>query len=100
MFQIPLVIAPFGCHSVRMNASTFEGMAAAIVQQIKAERAAADLTVQQLAEVSGVPYPTLRRYLADERSMSLDAFVAVAGGLGIEPDELVKRAMQRLPQKL
>lgn len=69
-----------------------EGLERAVVRQVQAERAARGLTVEQLAEVSGIPPRTLFRYLSGERSMPLKALGQLAEGLRLSPDTLIVRA--------
>lgn len=70
------------------------GMNGAVVRQIRAERAARSLTIDQLAEASGIPKRTLIRYLNGERALTLGAVDQIARGLGMEPDTLVMRAWE------
>ena len=78
-----------------MNAAALaqpEGLEGAIVRQVQAERARRGMTVEQLAEASGIPPRTLFRYLSGERSMPLKAVGLLAEGLGLTPDKLIIRA--------
>lgn len=69
-----------------------EGLNGAVVRQVKAERAAAGLTVDALAGASGVPVRTLVRYLNFERALSLEVVEKLAAGLGITVADLMTRA--------
>lgn len=68
------------------------GLNGAVVRQLKAERAAAGLTVDALAAASGVPVRTLVRYLNFERALSLEVVEKLATGLNLSVAELMTRA--------
>lgn len=68
------------------------GLNGAVVRQVKAERAAAGLTVEALAKTSGVPERTLVRYLGFERALSLEVVEKLARGLDISVATLMTRA--------
>jgi transcriptional regulator with XRE-family HTH domain len=72
------------------------GLNAAVAAELRAERAAQNLTVQQLAEKSEVPYATLRRYLAAERHIDVATIAALAEALDTTAVELVMAATERL----
>lgn len=72
------------------------GLNAAVAAELRAERAAQNLTVQQLAERSDVPYPSVRRYLAAERHIDVSVLHALATALGATSGELISAAEERL----
>ncbi len=72
------------------------GLNAAVAAELRAERAAQNLTVQQLAERSEVPYPSLRRYLAAERHIDVSVLHALANALGTTSGELISAAEERM----
>jgi transcriptional regulator with XRE-family HTH domain len=71
-----------------------EGFNGAVVRQVKAERAASDLTVEQLAAASGIPMRSLVRYLTFERAVTLDMVEKLAFGLGLSVGTLLTRAAE------
>ena len=77
-----------------MSAEHAGGLNGAVVRQVKAERAASGMTVDQLAEASGIPVRSLVRYLNFERELKLGMIDKLASGLGMSPDVLVTRAIQ------
>lgn len=72
------------------------GLNAAVAAELRAERAAQNLTVQELAARSEVPYASLRRYLAAERNIDVATLYALAGALDTTPAELVAAASERM----
>lgn len=71
------------------------GLNAAVAARLQAERAALGLTVEQLAQASGVPYASLRRYLKAERDIDVATLAALCEVLRIGPDQLVRDAVTR-----
>ena len=59
---------------------------------IAAERAAAHMTVKELAEKSGVPERTLIRLLKNERKINVIQVAQIASAIGIYPHELIEEA--------
>jgi transcriptional regulator with XRE-family HTH domain len=72
------------------------GLNAAVAAELRAERAAQNLTVQELAERSAVPYASLRRYLAAERHIDVATLETLAKALGTSTPDLVWAATERL----
>jgi transcriptional regulator with XRE-family HTH domain len=68
----------------------------ALAAEIRAERAAVDITVRELALRSGVPYGTLNRILPGERDISFGQLTQIAAALGVTPSELSDRAIRRM----
>ncbi|MGN0065781.1 MAG: helix-turn-helix domain-containing protein [Nocardioides sp.] len=73
-----------------------EGLNAAVAAELRAERAAKDLTTKELSALAGIPYASLRRYLGAERHIDVATVAALCGALGLEAGELVARASDRL----
>ena len=73
-----------------------EGLNAAVAAELRAERAAQNLTVQELATQSEVPYASLRRYLGAERDIHVSVLAALAEALGTTASELVAAAAVRM----
>jgi transcriptional regulator with XRE-family HTH domain len=75
------------------------GLNAAVAAELRAERAAQNLTVQQLADRADVPYASLRRYLAAERYIDVAVLHALAVALHTTPAALVAAAEERLSRR-
>lgn len=71
---------------------------AAVAAQLRAERAVAGLTYDGLANATGMSKFTVMRYLKGERQIPLPEFAALAEALGLTPQELMARAMERIPE--
>ena len=69
-----------------------KGLNGAVVRQVKAERAASGMTVDELAATSGIPVRSLVRYLNFERALSLEMVDKLAVGLGLSAATLLTRA--------
>ncbi|MDR6868936.1 transcriptional regulator with XRE-family HTH domain [Microbacterium resistens] len=67
----------------------------AVAAQIRAERAAGRMTIDELSQASGVPRQTLVRYLKGSRDIPIPTFYAIAEGLGVAADVLLDRAQHR-----
>lgn len=72
------------------------GWNAAVAAQIRAERAAAGLTLDQLAEKSGIPKRTLIRLINAERAIDVAHLAAVAEVFDLSLAELLDRARSRV----
>jgi transcriptional regulator with XRE-family HTH domain len=70
-----------------------QGLNGAVVRQVKAERAASGMTVDQLAAASGIPVRSLVRYLNFERAVDLTNVDKLAAGLGLPLADLLARAI-------
>ena len=67
-----------------------EGLNAAVAAQLRAERAAQNVTVKQLADLSGVSFSSLRRYLAADRQIDVSVLAALAEALNTTALDVVK----------
>ncbi|MDR1513864.1 MAG: helix-turn-helix transcriptional regulator [Propionibacteriaceae bacterium] len=67
----------------------------AIMAQLRAEIAAAGLSVAELCRRAGVPRPTIDRYLAGERDMPLSTLHRIARAVRVEPATILARAKDR-----
>ena len=67
-----------------------------MAQQLRAERAASGMTVDQLAEKSGVPKRTLMRLLNEQRGIDIAHLASLADAVGLTLAEFVGRATARL----
>lgn len=73
-----------------------EGLNAAVAAQLRAERAAADLTMQQLADRAEIPLVSVQRYLRAKRDIDIATLYALCEALGVEPFDVVAAAQTRL----
>lgn len=76
-----------------------DGLNAAVAAELRAERAAQNLTVKQLADIADVPYASLRRYLAAERYIDVAVLHALASALETSSAALVAAAEDRLNRR-
>jgi hypothetical protein len=73
----------------------------AMAAEIRAERGAADLTIEQLSDASGVPLSTLKRILKGTIDVNVADLGAIARafsdatGKPVSPQEIVQRAVKR-----
>lgn len=68
----------------------------AVAATLRAERAAAQLTQQELADRSGLGYQTVMRLEKGERSPNVGQLAALCAVFGMSMSDLVERAEQRL----
>lgn len=73
-----------------------DDLTAYVAAVIRADLAVDRRTGKQLAEVAGVPYPTLARYLAGTREMPLSVLDQVAGHLRLSTASGVVAAAEQL----
>jgi transcriptional regulator with XRE-family HTH domain len=76
------------------------GLNGAVAAVLRGERAAAGLTLEELADRSGVPVVSLRRFLAGERAINVAVLHSVTQALGVEPSEVLEAAQTRLERRL
>lgn len=69
-----------------------EGLNAAVAAEIRAEQGRRKLSVQALAELTGIPYGSLRRYLNAERHIDVAVLAEICQALDVAPDEFIRRA--------
>ena len=72
------------------------GMNAALAATLRAERAAKRMTIDQLADRSGIPKRTLIRLINAERSLNIEHAVSLAEALDLPIEILIERAKARL----
>lgn len=73
-----------------------ENLPQAIAEQLRAERAAKQLHIKQVAELTGLSERALIRYLNGEREITMDKLASIADALGVSPGDIVTRAIQRI----
>lgn len=71
------------------------GLNGALAAEIRAEMGVQEVSGHQLAELSGIDRLTLRRYLKTERGWTTANVEAVSQALGLDPGELMRRAVER-----
>lgn len=71
------------------------GLNGALVRQVKAEKAAAGLTMEELAKLSGISLSSLSRYLNFGRNVNLGDTERLARALGMDVFLLLERAQER-----
>ena len=70
----------------------------AVAAELRAERGAKRLTVDQLANNAGMVKGTLLRYLNGQREIPIPALYHISKALGVEPQEVMDRASRRVDQ--
>lgn len=78
-----------------MDTSDHE-LQSAVATEIRIELAARQWKQVDLAERAGVTRETLNRYMRNKVGMPMSAFASLSRALGISPDELLARAMNRI----
>lgn len=68
----------------------------AIAEQLRAERAARGLTIEDLAATTTLHRSSVIRYLSGERDIKISVLFELSGALGLSVPELLRRAEQRL----
>lgn len=71
---------------------------AAASAELRAAQARAQMTDVSLAERSGIPVVTLRRYLKGTRDTPATALFKIAAALDISPGKLLDDALERVDQ--
>lgn len=70
-------------------------LAQLIVEQLRIERAAKNLTFKELEARSEITEQTIRRYFNELRAIPMTAFLQLARALGADPSVIIARARQR-----
>lgn len=71
------------------------GFNAAVSAVLRAERAAHQLTYDQLAQDSGIVRVTLVRILNNKRSMTVTQLFQLSKAFKLAPQEIIRMAMER-----
>ena len=66
---------------------------AAIAEVLRVRRAELELTLNDVAEASGIKFQAVQRYLQGDRPMLLSNFLALARALGLDPAEVMAQAV-------
>lgn len=96
--QTMYLTRPFGYLGVMGN-RPFDpavGLNAAVAAVLEGERAAARMTLQELADASGVSYRTLQRYAARERNIDVAALDGLARAFRTTPEQILAAAHERM----
>lgn len=64
----------------------------AVAAELRVEKAARQVSMDLLADRSGLPVHTLFQYLAGIRDMPLMTFLAICESLEVDPSELLRKA--------
>lgn len=72
-----------------------EGLNGSVAAVLREERTSAGLTIEQLADRSGIPVVTVQRLLAARRAITMTALDALCYGLGVSPAEVLTLALAR-----
>lgn len=75
-----------------------EHLATAVAAQLRAERSVVDMQVKDLAAATGMGVNTISRYLNNKTPIPMDSFAAMCEALGQSPSDVMRRAMERIPQ--
>lgn len=67
----------------------------AIAAEIRTQATLDRIQHKTVAERSGIPYSTLRRYLAGERDIPVTALIAICEALNVDPGLILQRATRR-----
>jgi transcriptional regulator with XRE-family HTH domain len=67
----------------------------ALSAQIRDELGRRGMQQQELADAVGIGRATMNRYLQGHRTMPMPTFINVAAALGMQPSQLMGRAMGR-----
>lgn len=78
-----------------MDTTKSKGLLGALVLEIKAERAAAGLTVQQLADQAGISKSKLDRIIAGQQDIGITDIASLSEVFKIEPTDLLAHAQDR-----
>lgn len=73
-----------------------EKLAAAVAEQLRAERAVKRWTYKELATAAGLTEQSVMRYLTEKRDIPLPEFAALSDALGVTPGDLINRAIERI----
>lgn len=78
-----------------MDTNPGNGLNDALAAELRAERGAKQISMDALADRSGLARSSVLRYLNAQRVIPIDALDALAVALGVTPRELVHRAEAR-----
>lgn len=67
----------------------------AIAAELRTQATLDRVQHKTLAELSGVPYSTLRRYLSGDRDIPVTSLIAICEALNVDPGLILQRATRR-----
>ena len=73
-----------------------ERYAQAVAAELRAERAAQEVTLRELEARTGHSYSALHKYLSGTRILPLHTFMDVCDALGVDAIEINRRADERM----
>ncbi|WP_243061200.1 helix-turn-helix transcriptional regulator [Nocardioides sp. SR21] len=73
-----------------------EGLNGAVAAELRAEKAAQNLTNQEIADRSGIPVVSVQRYLVPKRGIEVVVLEKLAAAVGKKASEIVEAAERRL----
>lgn len=79
-----------------MDSNKSAAFAAAIAAQLRAERAAAGLTIEDLSALSGASRSSVFRYLSGARDIGVGSLFAITQAMGLSVAEFTRRAEDRI----
>lgn len=79
---------------------TGDPLHAAITLVLRLIQEEVQITDTAIAQKIDVKVQSLRRWMNDERPMPATAFLKIAEALGVDPNEVVRRARQRLSEQV
>lgn len=85
-----------GVYAGPVSEHTDQQAARNVGRQIRAERSFRGLTQRQLASDSGLSVDTVQRIESGERMAHLDQLFALARALGVDAQEIMRRAQGRV----
>lgn len=68
----------------------------AMAEQLRSEKAVAELTYQEIADRLGIHQQTVIRYFKGTRDIPMSALVGLAELFSVTPTELMSRAVERI----
>lgn len=66
-----------------------------IAAELRTQAALDRVQHKTLAELSGIPYSTLRRYLSGDRDIPVTSLIAICEALNVDPGLILQRATRR-----
>lgn len=81
-----------------MPEATSDPLTLAVAAELRAYRAAAELTIEELAAKAGIGVRTLKRVLKAERDIDVRTIELLVAAMDVDPQELFARATSRASQ--